>query len=52
MRSLIAIVALGFAATLVVPAVAQMKEPKTKAECAKAKDMMWDAKTKKCVKKK
>ncbi|HJZ31454.1 MAG TPA: hypothetical protein VKF35_10125 [Hyphomicrobiaceae bacterium] len=34
------------------PALAQTKEaPKTKADCTKAKDMKWDDKSSKCVKK-
>jgi hypothetical protein len=52
MRSLLAVVAFSLTAALAMPAVAQMKkEPKTKADCTKMKDMKWDAKTKKCVEK-
>ena len=52
MKTLLAVVALSLSATLAMPAVAQMgKEPTTKADCKKAKDMKWDGKASKCVKK-
>lgn len=51
MKPLLAVVALSLTAALATPAVAQMKEPKNKAECQKAKDMKWDDKAAKCVKK-
>jgi hypothetical protein len=51
MKALLAVVALSLAAVFATPVVAQMKEPKTKAECQKAKDMKWDDKASKCLKK-
>jgi hypothetical protein len=51
MKALLAIVALSLAAVFASPVIAQMKEPKTKAECQKAKDMKWDDKASKCLKK-
>ncbi|NJO34486.1 MAG: hypothetical protein HC869_16500 [Rhodospirillales bacterium] len=51
MKALLVAVAFAFTSAPAVPALAQVKEPKTKAECEKTKDMKWDAKTNKCMKK-
>jgi len=46
MKLLLTLIALGLVVTFSAPAFAQ-----SKAECEKLKDMKWDEKTKKCVKK-
>jgi hypothetical protein len=52
MKMFLSAVALAFAVALATPVFAQMKDtPKTKADCMKAKDMKWDDKAGKCVKK-
>jgi hypothetical protein len=52
MKSLIPLLVLGLAVAFTAPAfAADPAVPTTKADCAKAKDMMWDAATSKCVKK-
>jgi hypothetical protein len=52
MKLVLSAVALTFALALATPVLAQTKDaPKTKADCAKAKDMKWDDKAGKCVKK-
>jgi hypothetical protein len=51
MKSLFAVVALSLTAALAMPAIAQMKEPKTQAECEKNKNMRWDQQSNKCLKK-
>jgi hypothetical protein len=50
MKGLIALLTLGLGVAFVAPAFAA-DAPKTKAACAKMKDMKWDATTKMCVKK-
>jgi hypothetical protein len=52
MKILLSAIALTFAVALATPVLAQTKEaPKNKADCTKAKDMKWDDKAGKCVKK-
>jgi len=52
MKILLSAIALAFAVGVATPVLAQTKDaPKTKADCAKAKDMKWDDKAGKCVKK-
>jgi hypothetical protein len=52
MKLVLSAVALTIAVALATPVLAQTKDaPKTKADCAKAKDMKWDDKAGKCVKK-
>ena len=51
MKSLLAVVVLSLCAAVVIPASAQTKEPQTKIDCDKAKDMKWDAANNKCMKK-
>jgi hypothetical protein len=52
MKIVLSAIALAFAVTVATPVLAQTKDaPKTKADCAKAKDMKWDDKAGKCVKK-
>ena len=52
MKMFLSAVAMAFAVTLATPVLAQTKDaPKTKADCTKAKDMKWDDKAGKCVKK-
>jgi len=52
MKMFLSAVALSFAVALATPVFAQTKDaPKTKADCTKAKDMKWDDKAGKCVKK-
>jgi hypothetical protein len=51
MKSLLTVIALSVAAAVAVPAIAQMSEPKTQAECEKLKDMRWDQQSNKCLKK-
>ena len=52
MKIILSAIALTFAVALATPVLAQTKDaPKTKADCTKAKDMKWDDKAGKCVKK-
>ena len=51
MKPLLAVAVLSLTAALTVPAIAQMKEPKTQAECEKNKNMRWDQQSNKCLKK-
>lgn len=51
MKPLLAVVALSVTAAFTMPAIAQMKEPKTQAECEKNKNMRWDQQSNKCLKK-
>ena len=52
MKIVLSAIALTFAVALATPVLAQPKDaPKTKADCTKAKDMKWDDKAGKCVKK-
>lgn len=52
MKILLSAIALTLSVAFAAPAFAQTKEaPKTKADCTKAKDMKWDDKAGKCVKK-
>jgi hypothetical protein len=51
MKSLLTVVVLSLTAALAMPAIAQMSEPKTQAECEKMKDMRWDQQSNKCLKK-
>jgi hypothetical protein len=51
MKPMLAIVALGLSAAFAMPVDAQVKEPRTKAECQNTKGMKWDDKTGKCMKK-
>lgn len=49
MRALTSLLALSLAAAFTAPAFAGGDAPKTQAECAKMKDMIWDDATKTCV---
>ena len=49
MKSLLAIVALSFAAAVGAPAFAQTAEPKTQAECEKMQGKKWDQQSNKCL---
>ena len=49
MKSLLTVIALSVAAAVAVPAIAQMSEPKTQAECEKMKDKKWDQQSNKCL---
>jgi hypothetical protein len=52
MKAVLALTTLGLAIVFTAPAFAQTTDaPKTKAECAKQKDMKWDEAGKKCAKK-
>jgi hypothetical protein len=52
MKIMLSALALTFTVAFAAPVFAQTKEaPKTKADCTKAKDMKWDDKAGKCVKK-
>ena len=52
MKIILSALALTLTVAFAAPALAQTKEaPKTKADCTKAKDMKWDDKSGKCVKK-
>ena len=52
MKITLSAIALALSVSFAAPVSAQMKDaPKTKADCMKAKDMKWDDKTSKCVKK-
>ena len=51
MKPLLAVVVLSVTAAFAVPAIAQMNEPKTQAECEKNKNMRWDQQSNKCLKK-
>lgn len=52
MKILLSAVALTLTVAFAAPVFAQTKDaPKTKADCTKAKDMKWDDKAGKCVKK-
>ena len=51
MKPLLAVAVLSLTAALTVPAIAQMSEPKTQAECEKNKNMRWDQQSNKCLKK-
>jgi len=49
MKSLLSLMALGFAFAVTAPALAEDPPPTTKADCEKTPDMEWDADTGKCV---
>ena len=52
MKIILSAIALTLTVAFAAPVLAQTKEaPKTKADCTKAKDMKWDDKAGKCVKK-
>jgi hypothetical protein len=49
MKALASLLVLSFAVVVATPAFAGGDKPKTQAECAGAKDMIWDDATKTCV---
>lgn len=49
MKALASLLVLSFAVVVAAPAFAGGDKPKTQAECAGAKDMIWDDATKTCV---
>lgn len=49
MRALTSVLALSLAVAFTAPTLAGGDTPKTQADCAKMKDMVWDDATKTCV---
>lgn len=49
MKSLLSLLALGFAVATIAPVYAEEPPPSTKAECQKTPDMEWDDSQGKCV---